>query len=362
MSDPVKNSEIEDVLSSIRRLVSENHTEPARSEKVTAAAASASPAYEPPVQHEEAQSEKTSDRAASERLVLTPSLRIPEKATEASEPHATSPVADTPFVNSLKEDLQPLRERLPSFLQERREEDADAESSELRDEIAEVEQTIVDEAPYMDVQIDESSDAEEPAENTVLFPVPEELTFESARATESSEEQVDPSDMRPWEIAGERLSEWHSVRSDQSPATAAGFEPDGPEDGDNAGMPVSALTWEDHDSAADEDTADVSAENAEVSIEDAEVVAEPIVEAVVETVIEQATPDDTASMETLSAEQIEAESYETVLDEEMLRELVGEIVRQELQGPLGERITRNVRKLVRREINRALTARSFNDG
>ena len=37
-----------------------------------------------------------------------------------------------------------------------------------------------------------------------------------------------------------------------------------------------------------------------------------------------------------------------------LRELVAEIVREELQGGLGERITRNVRKLVRAEIQRAL--------
>lgn len=43
-----------------------------------------------------------------------------------------------------------------------------------------------------------------------------------------------------------------------------------------------------------------------------------------------------------------------VLDEETLRNMVADIVREELQGPLGERITRNVRKLVRREINRAL--------
>lgn len=47
---------------------------------------------------------------------------------------------------------------------------------------------------------------------------------------------------------------------------------------------------------------------------------------------------------------------EAVLDEDSLRELVAEIVRQELQGALGERITRNVRKLVRREIHRALTS------
>lgn len=46
-------------------------------------------------------------------------------------------------------------------------------------------------------------------------------------------------------------------------------------------------------------------------------------------------------------------------DAEILREIVADIVRQELQGPLGERITRSVRMLVRREINRALESRDF---
>ena len=50
---------------------------------------------------------------------------------------------------------------------------------------------------------------------------------------------------------------------------------------------------------------------------------------------------------------------ETFLDEAMLRELVTDIVREELQGALGERITRNVRKLVRREINRALSVQDL---
>jgi len=45
-----------------------------------------------------------------------------------------------------------------------------------------------------------------------------------------------------------------------------------------------------------------------------------------------------------------------VLDEETLREIVAEVVRQELQGALGQRITRNVRKMVRREIRLALAA------
>lgn len=48
-----------------------------------------------------------------------------------------------------------------------------------------------------------------------------------------------------------------------------------------------------------------------------------------------------------------------LLDEDALRDLVSEIVRAELQGALGERITRNVRKLVRREIHRALTAQEL---
>lgn len=44
------------------------------------------------------------------------------------------------------------------------------------------------------------------------------------------------------------------------------------------------------------------------------------------------------------------------LDDEALRDLVRELIVQELQGPLGERITRNIRKLVRAEIARALAS------
>jgi len=50
---------------------------------------------------------------------------------------------------------------------------------------------------------------------------------------------------------------------------------------------------------------------------------------------------------------------DAILDEEALREMVAQIVRDELQGVLGERITRNVRRLVRREVQRALTLKDF---
>lgn len=47
------------------------------------------------------------------------------------------------------------------------------------------------------------------------------------------------------------------------------------------------------------------------------------------------------------------------IDEEVLHELVRELLTEELQGPFGERITRNIRKLVRAEIGKALAARDL---
>lgn len=45
------------------------------------------------------------------------------------------------------------------------------------------------------------------------------------------------------------------------------------------------------------------------------------------------------------------------LDVETLRNMIGELVREELHGKMGERITRNVRKMVQQEIEKALLAR-----
>jgi len=64
-----------------------------------------------------------------------------------------------------------------------------------------------------------------------------------------------------------------------------------------------------------------------------------------------------------SPDQIELDEEKSVhtapfQDEVALRELVGEMIREELQGELGNRITRNVRKLVRQEIENAMKSMS----
>jgi hypothetical protein len=49
----------------------------------------------------------------------------------------------------------------------------------------------------------------------------------------------------------------------------------------------------------------------------------------------------------------------TVLDEAALQQIIRQLIRDELKGVLGERITQSVRKLVRAEINRALAAHAL---
>ena len=59
------------------------------------------------------------------------------------------------------------------------------------------------------------------------------------------------------------------------------------------------------------------------------------------------------------AEAEESATQDPVIDEQMLFQLVANTVRQELQGELGEKITRNIRKLVRAEVARELALRKL---
>lgn len=104
----------------------------------------------------------------------------------------------------------------------------------------------------------------------------------------------------------------------------------------HSGPTVETIQWEDHQEEASSGASFASARDS---------VAENAREMAGDALTE-------AAMDRLAA-------HEDFLDEEGLRELVSDIVREELQGALGERITRNVRKLVRREIQRALATQEL---
>lgn len=62
----------------------------------------------------------------------------------------------------------------------------------------------------------------------------------------------------------------------------------------------------------------------------------------------------TGTVPPADADQPEDDLAALPVDEALLREIVRDVLREELQGPLGERITRNIRKLVRAEIARVM--------
>lgn len=68
--------------------------------------------------------------------------------------------------------------------------------------------------------------------------------------------------------------------------------------------------------------------------------------------------DAQAAEVVLDAERV-GDAVEGLLDEAQLREIVADVVREELSGHLGERITRNVRKLVRRELRQLMASEDF---
>ena len=124
--------------------------------------------------------------------------------------------------------------------------------------------------------------------------------------------------------------------SDQSSRRVPDINEDEIEAVPHSGPTVETIQWEDHQEEASGGASFASARDS---------VAENAREMAGDALTE-------AAMDRLAA-------HEDFLDEEGLRELVSDIVREELQGALGERITRNVRKLVRREIQRALATQEL---
>ena len=403
MSEPVSNVEIEDVLSSIRRLVSEENRPAARRE-----------------------SDDTPRKPS--RLVLTPSLLVPvydtvepptDPAGEARDGQPEAPESDAEFsaptpvaqevTETASEDVQEVDADQPDAIDDDQDdfvEASDTDSAALLDlsefesdsdanmdfatesevvsevvsegasEVVSGVEPEVETAAEPDVNsegepaVEPDSDAAadpgpapwrdpettlyEAAQTTpdlVFLPsgqdeTPEEVAFATddaapdapqADTDPDTAEDVQPTAPDPFNTA--TLSAKIAVLEAKIGETQDQWEPDGETDDDYAGTPVETIQWQDHtDEEVDE------APDADPAVEP-EIAVAPQPQATADVQVDEPLdflPDD-----------------ETILDEESLRELVADIVRQELQGALGERITRNVRKLVRREIHRALTAQEL---
>lgn len=246
MSEPMSSVEIEDVLSSIRRLVSEDLRPSGR---VAQPAAPAQPAPAP--------------APVAEKLVLTPALRIvPEPAPEpaAPPPETQHSVEDAPYTD------------------------------------------VHDDEGIVSLQGYEDDGAAAPLGMTATIP---EALFAAPQ----------PQDVPLDEAA----------QSDDAMAL------------DMAALAEVAASADHHAEARAEARADDWAEQAEAAIR-AELERETTEGAYARFLDEEDAP---------------------VFDEAAMRDLVRDIIREELQGTLGERITRNVRKLVRAEVARALAVRDF---
>ncbi|MEX0280658.1 MAG: hypothetical protein AB3N13_05635 [Arenibacterium sp.] len=376
MSESATNVPIEDVLSSIKRLVTEEGRE-----RVV-------------------RKEPQEGESAPPRLVLTPALRVPEKMEVEAEPLEKA----EPFQLSA-EFVAPVAVDEIRFHKEERAIDPDAPWSdpevtlheaaaavESRDRASENEaegetgqnvdsQLIGDEADLardagVDEQPDEvgeadtdtnrspvieASDPEELSDDDLLLVSDAEAEPDTVELSEDADDLAESDDdaesaaletddsaqdhtsdtseneaAEPVEPALEPIDMRTATLSQKIQALEAAiaqtddqWEPDGnAADTDNSARPVNTIPWED----------DVSEPQSAAS---------PKMPELLETeVVADSEPEP-------------QDEEPAILDEESLRVLVSDIVREELQGALGERITRNVRKLVRREIHRALTAKEL---
>ncbi|MGD9861768.1 MAG: hypothetical protein AB7S99_01020 [Pseudodonghicola sp.] len=341
MSKPVTNAQIEDVLSSIRRLVSEEiRTDPRVLPQGGAG---------------EAAPKALAETAG--RLVLTPSLRVDEEVEAPAEAAAVPAAADWAGADWSDDDAWaapegPQGDIVEAFVAEEQTAElalAGSDEELLAEGGFDDYDTALDEGAVQgdyDGEDDTGAQADDRAEEGDLAaalrrvaalsavapaaePEPElEIEPESAVAEAVAEEDEPPYFERPFQSSrSESLSAKIEALEAAIGRTRDQWEPDGDSDDAYAGTRIETIAWRDHDGAAKRPAAEVEAA--------AEATAE------------------TAADSPLMVEE------DAVMDEDSLRELVAEIVRQELQGALGERITRNVRKLVRREIHRALAAQDL---
>ncbi|AZL60725.1 hypothetical protein EI545_19010 [Tabrizicola piscis] len=299
MAEPLSTDDIEDVVSSVRRLVSPD-----------------------------ARPRTVSRDLGMEKLLLTPALRVmPEAEIKPDTLVLTQFVAETaPEVEDVLADV--LTDPMP------------AEAAEvIADVQAEAPLHVVEgeweDAFWSEPEPDLAELALEVEEAELVAPqvgteVPADVMVEAAPEAAAV---VIP------DLAEDALEGLHTAAAPEpEPELAPEAAPDVAAEADTD-APADAAPWEQDAENWPDGDMDTAPEEAAIL---------PFPKAV-----STGVPDGLASLTDADGNPV------TVLDEAALNEIVRNLIREELQGVLGERITHNVRKLVRAEINRALTARSL---
>ena len=415
MSKAVTSEEVEDVLSSIRRLVSEDKRPLAglRSAPFAAPVAEETAVEDATTAQENIAAEGVPDAGApaeetqtvevqheAERFVLTPALRVQTPAPESDDglddgPLDLGSVARETWTQDAAEDVDAPEQEAPMMLvpeaklsiQDPAMDALDALVHEaIENEVSAIEDEL-DEGDYGDEGFwedaeDDTQPHEERSDDVHNFEgddrVENEANWDLQEDADTHNAEVSDTGLVGADIVDvESINETASEKSveEAAPDEASAFFEDQPdtstlsnEDMRETPKPYIPLTakiaaleavigGKNQDYEPDGDEADeLAAPDAPAMAWEDDVELDAKGEPFVAPVEEVHEPDAAPEQEKVNAG---FATDDQVMDEEALRDLVSEIVRAELQGALGERITRNVRKLVRREIHRALTAQEM---
>lgn len=392
MSDPVSNREIEDVLSSIRRLVS---VEKRGDGQDTSARHDTSPGTV--ADHaEDASQDRVAADADDDKLVLTPSFRVMDTHEEPEDMSGSLPErgedslsleqwhvspADTDAESAASSDTgNDDSEAEPQQAASQNEEEASAQTSDHADAAQEVQEDDEHMAEAEAVaEGEETGDADRELEKRIA----EVEAAVAAQHDDWETEAEGPDDYYaqraeplPWEdytsetyispAAGGSVDDpdWAEAREDKdmSPDTDPQQEDDPSQDATSTEAEILAAMRKSRTEALSRSgMADVADNASEETIDFASSRGRDI--SPDEGPPGQEMQEDTAGSDSDTGDNSDGPTdwykEDAILDEDALRDLVADIVRQELQGTLGERITRNVRKLVRREIHRAMIGQDF---
>lgn len=286
MSDPVTNSEVEDVLASIRRLVGG----PRKTE----------PEHSPDQQ--------------GDRLILTPKQRVPESDVFQLKPEFALE-ADGEAIVTAETAEQGDETNEPG-----------GEQADGSDEDAGDDEAVFVETNTLHGENEDAMDTER-ADDT-----PRQKAVAS-----TGEDDADPGQSQsPKPPLYSNLSQKIAALETAIARTQDQWEPDGESGDAYAGTSAPAMSWQDGFEL------DGTGEPVAVAAD----ATEPT--AVVEDDETQIIDEDTLR-----------EMVADIVQKELREGLVAAAVREELQGDLGARITSNIRKLVRREIQLALTAKEL---